>query len=66
MGIFFYKLDLNLNCYRVPVNKDITVSDCVQFHIMNGAVSECSVGERPNNLILLHCEELLVSKCDPI
>jgi hypothetical protein len=45
----------------MPINKDVTVSDCVLVRIMN-----CAVGERPNNLILLHYEELLVSKCGAI
>ena len=42
------------------------VLDCILVHIMNSGFSETSVDERPTNLILLHFEELLVSKCDAI
>jgi hypothetical protein len=50
----------------MPINKDVTVLDCVQVCIMNSPFSETSVGEKPNNLILMNCEELVVSKCDDI
>jgi hypothetical protein len=50
----------------VPISEDITVLDCILVHIMSSAFSEISVDGRPNNLILLHYEELLVSECDAI
>jgi predicted proteasome-type protease len=42
------------------------VLGCVLVHITNSACSETSVDGRPTNLILLHYEELLVSKCDAV
>jgi len=46
--------------------KGCNVLDCILVHIMNSAFSETSVDGRPTNLILLHYEQLLVSKCDAI